>query len=195
MVDPGESINYTVNVTSNDSVGCTAINYTVTPSSAASGFTFSPASQVWNLAPGANNSRIFTATSPATAADGLYTMNFKVTNSDNANSVTRDVSFIVANTKAIPPTIDITGITNGGTINPSTNTKITATAAHSTGISIVEIYIDNKLVAKCTEPKNGICDVFVKGSNTVAGTHTMRVVAIAKDAEQTNSTANLTFGR
>ena len=195
MAEPGDSINYTVSVTSNDSASCSAITYTTTPSTSTSGFAFSPASQSWSLSPGASNSQIFAATSPSSAADGLHAMTFTVSNSDNAATVTRNTSFIVASTGAIPPNIHVSGITDGATINPAINTKITATAAHAEGISKVEIYINDRLVARCTEPRNGVCDVSVKGSNTAAGTHTMKVIATAKDASQTTGTANLSFNK
>jgi len=195
MADPGDSINYNVTITSNDSESCSAINYTATSSSTTTGFTYSPTSRSWNLAPSASGTQVFSVTSPSSSTDGLYTITFTVTNSDNTNSATRDVSFVVANTQTVPPSIIISGVTKGETIRPDANTKIIATATHAAGISKVEIYIDNQLVARCNEPKNGICDVFVKGSNTAAGTHALKVIATAKDTDQTTGTANLTFNK
>ena len=195
MVDPGDKIDYTVTVTNNDSSGCANATYTVTPSSTTSGFSYSPTSQPWTLAPGASNSRVFSVTSPSGAADGIYTIRFTAASPDNPSSGTRDVNFVVANTKAIPPTINISGVTDNGTINSNLNTKITATAAHSAGIAKIEIYVNDQLVAKCSTPKNNTCDVFVKGPNTIAGTHLLRVVVAANDTDHTTATLNWTFKR
>jgi len=195
MVDPGDSISYTVTITSNDSPSCTSINYTATPNSITSGFTFSPPSQSWSLAPDANNSHIFSITSPNSAADGIYTITFTASGAGNPTSSTQDVSFIVANTKAIPPTISISGLTENELIRSNFNTKVGVTATHSTGISKIEFYINGQLVAKCSNPKNSTCNIFIKGSNTATGTHTLKVIATAKDTEQTSATTNLTFRR
>jgi len=194
-VEPGGSAKYVVTATNNDSGGCNHSGHTFKSGTPPSGFQVSAGGTKGDLQPGDSSSQEFTVASPSTVASGIYTITFTVTNLNSNTTVARDASFIVASTNATPPTIVVTGITNGGTINPNANTKIAATATHAEGISKVEIHIDNQLVAKCNEPKNGICDVFVKGSNVVSGTHTLKVTATAKDTGQTNGTANLSFGR
>jgi len=203
VVEPGGYVGYTVTATSNDSEGCfDTASYTTRASTTATGFSISPPTRTWNLAPGASNSQSFSATSPITAASGLYAITFTVTsNSDASISVSRTAEFIVDSggdpppPPPTPPTINISGVTSGGTISSSANTKITATAAHAEGISKVEIHINNQLVARCTEPRNGICDIFVKGSSTASGTHMLRVTATAKNTGQTTGTTNLTFNK
>jgi hypothetical protein len=84
-------------------------------------------------------------------------------------------------------------VTNNELISPSLNTKIVASVSHPTGVSNVQIFINGKLVENCNDPKNGTCDVFVKGSSTASGTHTIRVDATAKNS--VTGTSSLTFRR
>jgi hypothetical protein len=197
-INPGDTVDYTVTVTNNNSFTvCPTTTYTITPSVVSFGehFSISPASKDFVLAPGDTGVQVFSFTASSSAIIRQYNVRFAFTNSDSPNTITQSGFFNIVNPLAIPPTINISGIANGDTISPSSNTKITAIASHSTGISKVEIFINNQLVAKCNEPKNGICDIFIKGSNTVNGTHTLRVVATAKNTEQTTGVTNLTFSK
>ena len=96
---------------------------------------------------------------------------------------------------AVLPDIEISGIQNGGIISPSANTKIVATASHPSGIHKIEIHIDGKLVALCSSPRDNKCDVYIKGSNTTIGDHTLQVSATANDTNRTTHTASLGFRR
>ena len=198
-VNPGSTVNHTVTVTNNDSPwGCSTSTFNITPGATnPAGLSFSPTSQSLTIAPGESKTQVFSTTLPPGMTEGSRTVFFTAINSDHTSysSGSLHASIIVVNTGATPPAINISGITNGGTIQPNTNTKIITTSTHTTGISKVEIFINNKLVARCNEPKNGICDVFVKGSNTAVGTHMLRVVATTKDTSQTTGTANLTFNK
>ena len=94
-----------------------------------------------------------------------------------------------------PLAIEITGITNGATMSPSLNTKVTATATHHDGIANIDIYLDNVLVARCINPKDNTCDMFLKGSNTALGSHILRAEASAKGTSGASDSVSITFTR
>ena len=189
---PGGSIDYAVTVKSNDSAECGGIAYMVTPSGA-SGFSFLPINKSMTLGPGQSESQIFTVTSPSSASTGIYNLTFSISNSEMSTPVTRDTSFTVLNPNTEPPGVAISGIAHNQFISATNNTKITITTDHPMGIAKIEIYINDKVVAICNDPKNNTCDVWVKGSNTAVGTHTVKVEVFSKNSVY--GTNSITFRR
>jgi hypothetical protein len=195
-VAPGGVLQYTVTIKNDDVGECTASEYTVTARSNLSGISSSPASRSWTLSPGQSGEpQVFSITIPENAPNGSYDMDFAATRPEISGSFVGRSTFHVLNTGITPPSVAISGVTNNELISPTNNTKITATASHAAGISRIEIFINDRLVGVCNNPRNNMCDMFVKGSNTVVGSHILRVVATANNAEQTTGTANMTFRR
>jgi len=209
-VVPGGVVEYEVKVLNRDSKDCP--NATFTTSAAMSnnstkGFTFSPSTKSWSLTPGASISEKFKVTAP-NVNDGMHTVVFKTTHSaDGKMSVTQNVSFIISKGSGggsggggtvTPPSVRLSGLADGSAIGNG-NTKITANATNPSGISKIEIYIDQESnptpVAVCNNPKNGTCEVSIKGQNVKQGPHIIKAYAYGNDANKTVNTASLSFRR
>lgn len=79
--NPGETLQYTVSVTNNDSPACAPSSFNVSRGAGASSiFTFDPASFSQTISPGGTFTRSFTITSPPTLADGFYEFVYVVSN-------------------------------------------------------------------------------------------------------------------
>jgi hypothetical protein len=196
FVDPGGRLNYAIAIRNNDNANCPASMFTATPSVSPSGATFNPTARSFILSPGETSThQAFAVDLPDNAPGGSRTLTFSFTSPSHTTPVTQSTGFTVLGTGITPPFVTISGIANNETISPAANTHIIATASHSTGIARIEIFINDRLVGRCNNPRNNTCDVFVKGSNTVTGQHMLRVVATAKDTDQTTGTANMTFRR
>jgi len=190
---PGGSIQYDLQIINNDTAACGSVDITFFATSSAPEISFSPyANVVQYRLPGSIWNLRITANSLSNIADGSHTITFKAA-STAGNTASKNVTFTVIDPNANPPTVIISGITNNQLISPTLDTKITATATHSAGIAKIEIFINNKLVATCTNPKDNTCYIFVKGSNTAIGTHTLRADAKSKNNEF--GTANMVFRR
>jgi len=210
--EPGGKIDYVITVKNNDSQDCTNANFNITAAmsnNSTKGFAFSPSSKSLSLTPGASASQTFTVTAP-NVNDGIHTVVIKVAHSgDSKKTAQQNVSFIIAKTNTgggntgggngggttspVPPSVSISGIKDGETLKANGNTKITINSSHSAGIAKIEIFIDEKLVATCDNPKNGACDIQIKGQDTKAGDHIIKATATAKDTAKSTHSASLLF--
>lgn len=144
-VQPGTTINYTVSVTNNDNSGCSGSTFNLS-TALPSGWTSSFNSSALTINPRASASATLSVTSPATAADGFYTIT--VTATDSAATTYRASTSVTVAVQTPPPdtispVVSILSPTNGSTIGKKVS--IQANASDNVGISRVELYIDGVL--------------------------------------------------
>lgn len=82
-VQAGSTVTYTVSVTNNDNAGCAASSFNL-QATAPGGWTAAFAASTLSISPGASASTTLQATSPASAADGFYTIGVAAADSANA---------------------------------------------------------------------------------------------------------------
>lgn len=135
----GTALNYTVNVTNNDTSGCSSSTFDLT-TAMPSGWSSSFSSSALNLAPGTSGSTTMTKTIPAAALPGSNTVNSTAARGANNAAATATANVIVApvtsvnvpgTTYAIRSTVPITAtVTSGGSPAAGASVLFTMTKAN-----------------------------------------------------------------
>jgi len=148
---PGATKQYTVSVTNRNSASCAAsafaMSQTLPPGF---GGSFSPSSVT--LAPGASASLVWSVASPASSADGSYTIRATVTDSAaGGQSASADAAWVVY-ADATPPAVAVLGPANGAVLKRGTIT-VSASASDASGIARVEFYVGaTRIATDSSEP-------------------------------------------
>ena len=188
--EQGATISYTMTVKNNDS-GCANNTYNVV-ASVPSGFTLDISKASMTLASGKSASQAFKMTSGVNTLNGIYALSLAVT--EGTNSYKASANYNVITYVAVPPSVNVTGLTNNQKIG-SGNTNVTASASHSKGIATINIYLNGAKVATCNNPNKGECKYGVNANKIVSGTYMLKVEAIANDSTKTSNSKTVTFIR
>jgi hypothetical protein len=128
-VQAGTSVTYTVSVTNNDNAGCAASSFNL-DATAPAGWAAAFAASTLSISPGAGGSTTLHVTSPASAADGFYTIGVAAADSANATyAASTSATYVIVSS------LDVTVSTD----KPSyaRNQTVTVTATVSSGGSPV----------------------------------------------------------
>ncbi len=145
----GKTLNYQINVTNNNNIGCGASTFSFTPQ-VPSGWSAAYAPTTVSLATGVSTSAVWSVTSPTT---GVLEQSYPVytTVYDTAaatSSATVQGNTIVTMPDATPPTVAISAPTNGATV--SGRVSVTASASDNIGVARVEFRVNGSLKATDT---------------------------------------------
>lgn len=88
-----------------------------------------------------------------------------------------------------PPTVSITSPTNGSTLPSKGSVKVNATASDSSGISSIEIFIDNASVKLCSAVTT--CQYSWPMTKVSTGTHTIKAVAKDNSANKNSNNTSI----
>ncbi len=185
---PGESLNYTVSVTNNDSSACGTSSFSITPSLPATGWSQTPSSLSEQLSPGASVTRTVSIKSPTGVAEGLYNFSETALNlSESAFSRTGSAQYNVKPVDTTAPVITITSPKDGAILPAKRSTNISATATDESGISRINIYINNTVVKTCTNTSS--CQYNWNISKVASGQHIIKIRAQDNAKPTTNSSS------
>ena len=125
---PGDSLNYTVSVSNNDSINCDASTFQLTETLPA-GWTGTVAPEFLSLQPGETASATFNATSPVTAADGGYGLNVEVSDvSEPVHSISASATYTIqAPCTATSPTVSFSPLEQGAAPGSMLSYKLSLT--------------------------------------------------------------------
>jgi hypothetical protein len=171
----GASVTYSLTVKNNDQY-CGTSTFAVTPN-LPSGFTQTPSSLSFTLNSGTQSTQNVTLTSSQSIPQGAY--QFSETASANGYSGSAWANYNVNPPDTTPPVVTISSPATGSTLSTKGSTTISATASDASGISKIEIYIDNNLYTTCSNVTS--CSYRWSMSGVVAGTHTILAKAFDKD--------------
>ncbi len=184
----GQMLGFSVNITDNDSPGCSNSSFNLTQI-LPSGFTGSFSQSTVTLAPSASTTVNWNVTSDATALDGTYTISPSAANASDSSKVGSNYGSYVVFSDSIPPIVSILNPLNGSSISGQ-NITITATAVDDIRVTKVEFYIDNRLDATDTSTPYSDSWNIKKVSN---GSHSIMVKAY--DSSNNVSTASITVNK
>lgn len=124
-VQAGASVTYTVSVTNNDNAGCAASSFTLQATPPA-GWTATFAAPTLSISPGAGASTTLQVTSPASAADGFYTIGVAAEDSANATyTASTSATHVIVSSLDVAVSTDKASYTR--------NQTVTVTASVSSG--------------------------------------------------------------
>jgi uncharacterized repeat protein (TIGR01451 family) len=116
-VKPGTAVTYTVWVTNNNNAGCTASTFTL-QTTLPSGWTAAFASPTLTLSSGEMASTTLTIGSPASAADGFYTIGVTATNSaDTTYTASTSATYVIVSSLHVTVSTDKTSYTRNRTVS------------------------------------------------------------------------------
>lgn len=128
-VQAGASVTYTVSVTNNDNAGCAASSFTLQATPPA-GWTATFAASALSISPGAGASTTLQVTSPASAADGFYTIGVAAADSANATyAASTSATYVIVSSLDVAVSTDKASYAR--------NQTVTVTATVSSGGSPV----------------------------------------------------------
>jgi hypothetical protein len=105
-VSAGTTVNYTVTVANNDSTGCAATAFSVSPT-VPSGWAATLDAATASMAPGATWSTTMRVTSPTTAASGSYNLSARATDTADATHQASGPATYTVATVVVPPTTQV----------------------------------------------------------------------------------------
>ncbi|KKQ94750.1 MAG: Peptidase M11 gametolysin [candidate division CPR2 bacterium GW2011_GWC1_39_9] len=170
---PGLQLSYTVSITNNDvRSSCTASNFKLA-SLTSSGWTISPSSEVFSLAPGAKADRTIAVAPPVSTISGFYAINFKVENSSDAKfNASISANYNISSADNIAPNIISYAPNEGKVLFGNSRTYVRVYAKDTSGIGKIEFFIDNQSKFTCI---NSISCSFMLYYNTLSsGNHKVR---------------------
>ena len=145
-----------------------------------------------------NNKYVYDTKSPSTrtySATNLTpgtTYSFSVAAYDTSNrqsALSSPITFTTTNNDLTPPYISFSSPTNNTVIKGKKDITVTATASDNSGISSLELFIDNNLVKTCS--LSNTCSYLWLGKNITVGTHTLTARAV--DNSTNKNTASTTI--
>ena len=180
---PGQTLPYTLTLTNNNN-SCPAATFNVAPTLPA-GWSQSPASFSLNAASGASVNQAISVTAPTDAAVGFYTLTETATNAADAHyAASASATYNVLTPDTTPPTVTITSPAAGALLPRKGTAKIAATASDASGISRIEVFIDQKSVKVCSNTSS--CSMNWSVNNVAAGSHSITVTATDKGGPTPN---------
>lgn len=185
----GGSLSYSISVLNNDTLGCTASTFTVTPV-LPSGFAQSPTTLSLTVNPGEQQAASFVVSAPTSSAPATYLITENVTGSDGAaQSASVSANYNIAVTDVTAPVVTIVSPVQGSTLTGN-KTTISASAVDTTGVGKMEILVDDKLVKTCTTGSSCVYTWnFVKAAR---GLHAIKVVATDNSPQLNRGEATIT---
>jgi hypothetical protein len=184
----GQSLSYQVTVANNDSTECTTSNFVVNPILPAD-FVQTPTSLALNIIPGGQSSQTVVITPSVAMSAGTYTFTETVQKGGEGSPFTssKSANYVVFEPDRTAPVITSMKPVDGSVITATTD--ISATATDPSGISKIEIRVDNKLVKSC---KTASCNYRWSIAKTTAGTHTIAVTVADKSPNLNKTTQTVT---
>jgi len=186
----GVAQSYTLSIKNNDS-GCPNKTYNIA-ASVPSGFKVDVSSASVTLASGASTTKVFKMTPGTGVTNGIYSLSISI--SEGTNRYSASGTYNVITYIAIPPTVNIIGLTNNQKLGNGNN-NVTVSASHNKGIAEINIFLNNIKVASCTNPKKNECTYGVNASKIVVGSYVLKAEAIANDGVKTSNIKTIVFTR
>jgi hypothetical protein len=190
---PGGTLAYSVSVTNKNSSACAGSTFNLSQV-LPSGFAGSFGATSVTLAPGASSTLGWSVSSSTTSTDAVYTLSASAAESAVSNVAEAHATYTVIAPQppvqppadTTPPTLSITSPADGSTASGRFLT-IAATASDASGVSMVQFFVDGKLITSDTSgPYSANWNLRKAGK----GLHTIRVRAVdnaGNAAEQTIS--------
>ncbi|MDR0771559.1 MAG: hypothetical protein LBF15_00350 [Candidatus Peribacteria bacterium] len=195
-VKPGTTIDYKISIKNND-YACGTTPFTISGATPNGSWTLGNSVNK-SLNSGEEFETIIKVSSKSNEKNGTYNIPFTVrNNSTNTSSIVTATYVIDSNNTTgggttTTTTITTSGITDGAKLGNGNN-KFQVTASHASGISTIEIYLNDEKVTTCSNPKNGICEYSINANKIDAGTYVLKVDVTANDSAKTKSSKTITF--
>ena len=185
----GTALTYNVAVSNNDA-GCSSSTFNL-QAAVPAGWTSSFANPSLTLASGSSASTTLTVTSPITANPASYAVGVSASSSSNSGSTTAtySVEAVTSSSDTTPPSVAVTAPANGAIVPRNTTVFISASASDDRGISKVEFYVGNKLIAADTDAPYAAS---WKVSGKANASYVVKAVASDMAGNQTSSTISIT---
>jgi hypothetical protein len=185
---PGQSLTYGITVRNNNSSSCEPSVFIITPT-LPTGFTQLPDSGSLTIHSGMEETITFSIASPHDAVPGTYVLGQNVVNeSDSSNKGSVSLNYNIAVLDTAAPAIAITSPASGTKI-PGTKVTIAANASDTSGIATIQIQVDGAVIKTCSGTNS--CTYNWNTRKTLAGTHTIKVVAVDNSPERNQSQAEI----
>jgi hypothetical protein len=184
---PGTAVNYTVAVTNRDSSTCGTGSFALA-SVLPAGFSGNFGTAALSIAPGASASTSWRVQSAIGTAEATYTLDVSAAESGAAAGTAHASYVAVIDTAG--PTLGITNLANGSVLAGRGQLAISATASDPSGVSVVEFYVDGKLIGADRAPPYSANWNLRKAA---AGPHVVRVRAVDMVGNATEVILNVTI--
>ncbi len=185
----GNSLSYTATIKNNDTEDCGASTFTVTPT-LPEGFAQLPEQIATTLNYGEQKSMSFQVSSPLSAIPASYLFSQRVTSeASTANFASASGNFNIAAADISAPVVRITSPTADSTLTARKET-IEVTASDTSGVSLIEIWVDNKRLKSCANVTT--CSYSWNLAKVTKGTHTLKAVAVDNSPAKNRAETTIT---
>jgi len=182
---PGQTLNYTLTLTNNNTSVCPAATFSVVPS-LPSGWSQNPAAPSLSVSSGASVSQTLSVTAASDAAPDLYTITEAVANTSDAKyTASASATYNVQPPDTIPPMVTITSPASGATLSKKGTVKIVANASDASGIAQIELAVDGSSKKICSNATS--CSATVSINGLASGSHTITATATDKGSPTPNT--------
>jgi len=182
---PGQTLNYTLTLTNNNTSSCSPASFSVVPSLPA-GWSQSPAAPSLSVSSGASISQTLNVTAASAALPNFYTITEAATNTADATYTTSaSATYNVQPPDTTPPVVTMTSPANGSTLPKKGTVKLAANASDASGIAQIELLIDGSSKKVCSNATS--CSATVSVNDLASGSHTITATATDKGGPTPNT--------